>query len=449
MNQEWMKDLLETAKSRGFSDFEIYMESSKRFSTSVFKGELDKFSASEPSGISVRGIYNGKMGNAYTEKMDRESLNLLVEDCLTNAQISETEDISELFAPADSYPVLKPADSDLNAVTAADKIEMVKRAEAAAMKMDSRVDQVQNQYGDFSTKIAIVNSKGLNLECEMAMGYIYFAPIVKVGQETKNELAIHLFRNKDEIQAERIAEKSVAKTVKMLGAEILASGSYKTVMGGQPMASLIQVMASIFSAEAADKGLTYFKDKVGQQVASPLVNLVDNPHLEAGFATIPFDSEGVPTKEKRLIDKGELTGFLHNLKTARKFGVAPSGNGFKASFKTPVGISATNFFMEPGEETLSHLLGRVGEGLYITGLDGLHAGINAITGEFSLSCKGFKIEAGQLSAPVHQITVSGNYFDLLKAVEGVADDFAFEELDSIAVYGAPSVYVGNLVVAGK
>ena len=102
MIQEWMKDLLETAKSRGFSDFEIYMESSKRFSTSIFKGELDKFSASEPSGISVRGIYNGKMGNAYTEKMDKESLDLLVEDCLTNAQISETEDVTELFAPANA-----------------------------------------------------------------------------------------------------------------------------------------------------------------------------------------------------------------------------------------------------------------------------------------------------------------------------------------------------------
>lgn len=449
MDQEWVNALLEKAKEREFSDFEIYIESSKHFSISVFDGALDKFSSSQPYGISVRGIYNGKMGNAYTEKTDSEALELLVEDCLTNAEISETEEIVEIFAPAATYPELTEVISDLSEMTSNEKIDLLKNAEKMAMDLDSRVDQVQNKYGDASTKIGIFNSKGLSLEYETTMGYIYFAPIVKDGEETKNELVLHLFKNKEEIQANLIAKMAVEKTIEMMGAQILASGSYKTIISGKSMAELMEVMGNIFSAEAADKGLTHFKDQVGKMVASPLVTFIENPHLQNGFATMPFDSEGVPTQKKQIIDQGKLTGFLHNLKTAKKWNVAPTGNGFKSSFKSPIGISATNFYLEPGTETLESLMTCVGEGIYITALDGLNAGINAITGEFSLSCRGFKIENGDKTTPIHQMTVSGNYFDLLKSIEGIADDFAFEALDSIAVYGAPSVYVGKLVLSGK
>ena len=208
-------------------------------------------------------------------------------------------------------------------------------------------------------------------------------------------------------------------------------------------------MVSAFSAESADKGLTQLKDKVGEGIASPLIHIVEDPHLSGGFGSVPFDSEGVPTQKKRLVDGGQLTGFLHNLKTAKKFKVAPTGNGFKASYKSPVGIGATNFFIEPGEETLENLMMRLGSGVYLTELDGLHAGINPVTGEFSLSCRGFVIEAGHLGQAVNQITVSGNYFELLKQVEGVADDLSFEEVDSVSVYGAPSLYVKSLMISGE
>lgn len=449
MDQKWVNALLEKAKKRGFSDFEIYIESSKHFSISVFEGELDKFSSSQPYGISVRGIYNGKMGNAYTEKTDSAALDLLVEDCLTNAVISETEEIVEIFAPAATYPRLTESISDLNEMSSKEKIDLMKNAEKMAMDLDGRVDQVQNKYGDASTKIGIFNTKGLSLEYDTTMGYLYFAPIAKAGEETKNESVLHFFKNSQGVKADLIAKMAVEKTLKMMGAQILASGSYKTIISGKSMAELMNVMGAIFSAEAADKGLTHFKNQVGEMVASPLVTFVENPHLQDGFATMPFDSEGVPTQKKQLIDQGKLTGFLHNLKTAKKWHVPPTGNGFKASFKSPIGISATNFYLEPGTETLEKMMMRVEEGIYLTALDGLNAGINAITGEFSLSCRGFKIESGMKTTPIHQMTVSGNYFDVLKSIEGIADDFAFEALDSIAVYGAPSVYVGKLVLSGK
>lgn len=449
MEQQWIKKLLNAAKDKGFSDFEVYFESSKRFSISVYKGELDKFSASEPSGISVRGIYEGKMGNAYTEKLDEQSLAFLLEDCMSNAVINETEEMVLIYEPTGDCPVLDRPASNLSELSAAQKIEMLMEAERSASALEPNLDQVQNQYGDFATHIEIYNSKGLAVQDDHHMGYIYLSPIVKKGEEVKNEHSMGLFTRSEEICADSHMKNALAQTAAMFGAQILKSGSYETVFSNKAMSNLVEVMAGIFSAEAADKGLSAFKDKLGEVVASSMVTLVDDPHLAGGFASVPFDSEGVPTKRKALIDKGVLTGFMHNLKTAAKFGVQPTGNGFKASFKSPVGISGTNMFIEAGEHPLESLLTLAGSGLYITGLDGLHAGINGITGDFSLSCRGFEFKEGKLGGGVHQMTVSGNYFEMLKNIKGLGSDLVFDGMDSSAVYGAPSTYVGALVYAGQ
>ncbi len=449
MRPAWIKELLEIAKEKGFSDFEIYVEKSKRFSTSIYNGDLDKFSASEPAGVSVRGIFEGKMGNAYSEKMDIEALKLLVEDCKSNAIISEVAELPELFAPAKKYPELPVLAMDLQTVEPMTKIKKLEKGEADANAYDARVDQVENQYGDTYQVIDIINTRGLDLHHESGMGYAYFSPIVKEGDETKNEYVIKMFRNIAEWDEKAHAIESVEKTIAMVGASSIPSGTYKTVIAPNAMASLLQVMVSIFSGEAADKGLTYFKDKVGEKVASDLVTIVDDPHLQGGFATVPFDSEGVPTQMKNLIEKGQMMGFVHNLKTAKKLGVAPTGNGFKASFKSSVGISVTNFYLKPGTATLNEICQFVEEGIYLTALDGLHAGINAVTGDFSLSCRGFVIEKGQRTRAVNQCTVSGNFFKMLCAIDKIGSDFSFEEIESNAIYGAASVSVGPLVYAGQ
>lgn len=449
MRPVWIKELLEIAKEEGFSDFEIYTEKSKRFSASIYKGALDKFSSSEPAGISVRGIYNGKMGNAYSEKMDAEALKLLVEDCKSNALISEVAELPELFAPAGEYPELPIQPMNLQSVEPMVKIKKLEKGEAQANAYDARVDQVENRYGDAYQVIDIINTRGLDLHYESGMGYAYFSPIVKDGDETKNEYVIKIFRNFEEWDELAHALESIEKTIAMIGATSIPSGAYKTLIAPHAMANLLQVMVSIFSAESADKGLTYFKDKVGEKVASELVTIIDDPHFPGGFATVPFDSEGVPTQTKTLIEKGQMMGFVHNLKTAKKFGVPPTGNGFKASFKSSVGISVTNFYLKPGTETLEEMTQFIGDGIYITALDGLHAGINSVTGDFSLSCRGFMIEKGQRTRPVNQCTVSGNFFKMLCAIDKIGSDFSFEEMESNAVYGASSVSVGSLVYAGQ
>ena len=214
------------------------------------------------------------------------------------------------------------------------------------------------------------------------------------------------------------------------------------------MCDLLDSFESMFSADAAQKGLSLLAGREGETVASPLVTIVDDPMAKNALCRSAFDDEGVPGEATTVVEKGVLKSLLHNLKTARKAGCRTTGNASKAGAASPVGVAASNFFICPGEGTRDELLEQMGEGLYITGVSGLHAGCNPVSGSFSLLARGFLVEGGRMIKPVEQITLSGLFLDLLKKVERVGGDFAFD-MPGGSTFGSPSLLIGKLPVAGK
>ena len=211
------------------------------------------------------------------------------------------------------------------------------------------------------------------------------------------------------------------------------------------MSSILETFTSPFNADVAQKGMSLLKGKEGEIIASDKVTIIDNPLMKDGLASVGFDDEGVATYKKEIIKDGKLITLMHNLKTAYKQGVKTTGNGFKASYSSPVSISPTNFYIEPGTKSLEELFKGVNDGLYITEVGGLHAGANSVSGDFSLVCKGFLIEEGNKGKPVEEITVAGNFFNLLKDIEEVGADLKFP----MSSVGSPSVIIRELSVAGK
>lgn len=252
-------------------------------------------------------------------------------------------------------------------------------------------------------------------------------------------------KNLGEVKPEVIAKQGLEEALSKIGGKSIPSGKYKMIINNEAMVSLLGTFSSIFNAEQVQKGLSLLKGKEGEIIASDIVTLVDDPHLEDGLGTTSFDDEGVATYKKEIITKGKLNTFLYNLKTAHKAGVKSTGNGFKSSYASIVGISATNFYIEPGKKSFDELCEEVKDGVIITDFAGLHSGASAVTGDFSLAAKGFMIEDGKKSFPVEQITVAGNFFTLLKDIEEVGSDLKFP-MSSI---GCPSVVVKELSVAGK
>lgn len=453
MKKKWMEEALRRASDYGFEALEVYAESGSHFSVKVFEGDIDTFNLATSAGVSVRGIADGKMGYAFTEILETEAdLETLLKSCRDNAAINESELEPVLYRPSaeTSYKEVERTPSTFFETSPAEKTKALIDLESEMLERFPLISKINyNLYSEGRGRVEIRNTLGLDLAYESDLAYTVFAPIVRQGEETRNEHKFGLMRHFDPELLRSVAVEAAEASAAMLGAATVPSGEYRAALRYDAAVSLFEAMVSIFSAEAVEKGLSALKGKLGERIASDCLSIVENPHLKDGPASAPFDSEGVPTQLKRVVDQGVLTTFFHNLRTAAKSGVAATGNGFRGSYKSSVGIAPTNFYIEPGQVSADGLIQGIGTGLLITAFDGLHAGLNAISGDFSLSARGFKIEDGKVGGPVTQITAAGNFFELLKGIQAVANDLKFESVGGNSAFGAPTLNVGVLSISGS
>lgn len=445
----WKDTLFKLGKEAGFSEIELYMESGDQFEATVFEGQVSKYSISQSSGLAFRGILNGKMGYAYTEVLSEAAIKQLVEDAKSGAEVMETEESVFLYDVQDAYSKLDLYEPAYEAVLAKEKLDFLFEVEKAALAMDERVYKVMyNLFGDSSERVEIANTLGLDCREKRNAAFAYVSVVVKSGDEQKTGGKFVFGTDFKTYDPQLIAGEAVEEALKQLGAQSIPSGDYTLLLRGKESANLLQCFAGAFSAENVHKNLSKLKGKLEHQVAAADITLVDNPHKTNGMASRGFDSEGVATQVKNVIDKGTLKTFLHNLKTAHVDGLVSTGNGVKSSFKSSVGIAPSNFYIEPGTETLEAMIASIEKGVYITGLQGLHSGANGITGEFSIQANGFLIEEGKVVKPVSQITIAGNYFEMLMQVDQIGEDLQFALPSGASSFGSPALRVTKIAVSG-
>lgn len=441
------KDLLfEKAKLEGFEECEIYFSNGENISISVYEGEVEKYNLDKSFGLSFRGKINEKMGYSYTEIMDEVAIEMLVKNAKEGALAIENDDTQFIYEGDDNYDTVKTFSEEIDNIDAKRLIDIALDLEKEAKEYNDKVVNISGCKVSYSSSnYGIYNTKGLELNNKGNLLLGYVVPIVKDNEDKYDGMGYATALSLKDLDPKIIAKEGVEDALSKIGGKSISSGKYKTIINNEAMVSLISTFSDIFSADSAQKGLSLLKGKEGEVIASSIVTIVDDPLLNDGLASTPFDDEGVATYKKKIVSDGKLITLLHNLKTANKANVATTGNGFKASYASPVGISPTNFYIEKGSQSLQDLMNEVGEGLMVTDFAGLHSGANAITGDFSLAAKGFYIKYGKKAFPVEQITVAGNYFDLLKDIEAIGNDLKFP-LSSV---GSPSVIVKELSVAGK
>ncbi len=447
--QEFKDRVFAAGQAAGLEDMEIYVSKSKTFSTCVFHKEVDDYTVSVEQGVGFRARFSGKVGYAYVEILDQDSVDLLISGAKANAQIIESDDEIEFFEGSPRYPEVIAYNRSLEAISAEEKIEFAKALESEAFATDERVSMVNYAVTGYSeTEVYMANTKGLEQSFERNGAVSFVSAVVREGEQIKTGMRMMFGNNWGEFDAERLAQDAVREATSLLGAKSVPSGNYPILLRHDVARDLLSTFASVFSAEAVQKGLSLLEGRLGQQIASPRLTLVDDPLLKNGGASASFDGEGVATRTKKVIEAGQLTTFLHNLKTAKKDGVESTGNASRPSFKSPVGISPTNFFIEPGTLTYDELVTKMGDGIIIIDVQGLHSGANPVSGDFSLGAYGYLVENGQIVGPVEQITVAGNFFEVLETVEEIGSDLEFGSPGSRGHVGSPTLLIRHLSIAG-
>lgn len=431
-----------------FEESEIFKVESENLKIGIFKGELDKFGFSNTIGVSLRGVLNGSPGYSYTEAIDDKSIDILLEGALSSAGSVETDTRLTLPEAGESYCTMPVLDKKLDSMTTEDKIQVMLQLEEKTLSMDSRIKSVQECiYQEFKSRRLIKNSKGLDLEHDDEAGFAYISVVARNKSDTKTGSSYRLFRDPKKIDTDEMSKEAADEAVSMLGASPVDSGMYSVVIRYNVFAELLEAFSPIFSADNVQKGLSGLKGKLEKKIASSGVMLIDDPFHEAGFSGSSFDDEGTQTSRKLLVERGVLKTYLHNIRTAGRDMTASTGNGFRASYKSAVGVSPTNFYMEPGDFELEQLMAKAEGGILITMVAGIHSGLDTVSGDFSVQAQGYMIEKGKKGDPVNGITISGNFFEMLSNIEAIGSDLRFI-LPGNGHFGSPSVLVNKISISG-
>jgi PmbA protein len=432
---------------KGITEYELYYQLGESTCVGIFQQEVNQFTSSMDGGLCFRCVVDGKLGYASTEDLNPEGAAELVDRAADNAKVLECEDPVILGQGGQEYTALERKLYDLPDTAAL--IQTALDAQKAVYAVDERVvDGTSTQCLSEMNKLGIWNSKGLDLSYVNHIAGLVVAAVVSDGTEGANDGKIRLGAL-DTIDVQALAAETVSGALEKLGGEVAPTGVCPVVFDPKAMAELLHTFSSVFSAEAAQKGLSALADKEGQMVASECVSIMDDPFHPDSPMPIPFDAEGSPTHAKAVVEGGVLRTLLHNLKTAAKAGVTTTGNAAKGGYKAPIGVRPFSMYIAGGELTVEQVLEKAGQGVYIDALQGTHAGTDPVSGDFSIQSTGYLIRDGRKTTRIKGFTVAGNFYELLKNITAVADDAHLPSPLGMTAYGAPTVLVETLSIAGK
>ena len=438
------KKVFDKAQAEGMEALELYVSEERNLSFSLFRGELDSYNISDSRVIEARGIYEGKIGYATSEKADSTTPDYLIGHIKQNARLTNSDDKSIIFRGSEKYRRKSVFSKKLQDTPVEEKIRLAKEFHTAVTSRNDKIREVEISYQESTEAVTLTNSYGLKLNSK-ANSAVLFAQAVATDDtgETKSGMVFRLITDLNDFDINETAEKLVNDTVNQFGSGPCDSGKYRCVFSGNAFASLLGAFLQNLSSEEVQKNSSLLAGKLGEKVASSRLTVFEKP-LEKNASFRYFDDEGVATSNKTLIKNGTLQTYLYNLTTAANEGKASTGNGYK-SRDGKIGVGLRNVFVKPGTLTEEGLFEKAGEGVYITSISGLHAGMNPQSGNFSLIAQGYMVRDGKRAEPLSLITVAGNLFDVFAQIMAVGNN---QEL-RMNGYFVPSVLVKKISVSGK
>ena len=438
MNMELIKNAVaEAAKRFGAEEYELTISDREETGVEALKKEISAVSYSRSGAMTVRCVVGGKSGYASSELVTPEAAALIVETACDNARVLDDADQVGLFPGSEHYETSRDTVIELPSTDALK--ERALRMQELAYAADNKiVDGTQSFVSGMNISRDVMNSAGLQLHYEAGLVYQGLMAAVKDGEEASDDFCLTDISKKS---VEETVQKAVSGALSKLGADTVPSGKYNIIMDSATVCSLLERYASVFSARSAYLKTTLLAGKEGEQVANENVTLIDDPFYPEKFGHCPFDGEGVAVYAKNVIENGRLNTLLYNRMYAKLLNRETTGNAADATHIEPKGL-----YFAPGTLSNEALLQKLGDGLYLTSLQGLHAGANVQSGDFSLQADGFLVKDGRKAAPIKNFTVADNFYQLLKKVDTLSCEVKFGVGSD---FGSPEILFTGVAVSGK
>ena len=392
---------------------DLIVDQSDAISLKARNGQLEEHKVTSSRIFGLRVIKDEKVGTAYSEAADPDSLESLVEQALTNASYAAPEVHEKILANdarlSTDDAIFCPADS----ASTEDKIQLALSLELELASKDKVKNVPYNGVQDGTAERHVFSTAGLHASTRShscsAFAYALIEEDGKNAMEGSGQVA-RLFSDLDKTS---LIDKVYQDSIDMLDGEPVASAHYDVIFDKEMQVSLFNIFAVMFSGKSAKDGINPMRDKTGELIADPRLTLSDRPDNVHGFGYSLFDDEGTPSGSIELIKAGKLKSLIHNSMTASYFKTQSTGNA-KRGPRSALGVGLHQLEIAAGDAEDKELHG--GEYLMLTDLTGMHSGANAISGEFSFGASGYLCENGERFRSVRNVTVAGNFYKMLQNI---------------------------------
>lgn len=441
--QKTAECVLGMAAKKGNIKAEVFLLDSEDMTIEVADKQVENMKIAQERGLGLRVIKEGRLGYAYTSDMSKAALASVVDKAINNSQETKPDCNWDLPQRVSSYTPMNIYDEKIFQIPVEQKILLAQNIEDAAKGYDKRIAIIEKAvYQESCYSIIIQNSMGLSGEYQGSYCGAYAVVVGSENEDSQTGFAMHFGLKYEDICPSKIGQEAGEKAVRMLGAKMISSANMPIVFDPYIGTKFLGIMQTAFSAEAMQKGKSFYIGKEGMNVASPLITIIDDGTLPERLGTAPFDGEGVPTTRTVLLEEGCLKGFLHNQYTAAKSGVKSTGNGIRGTYKSTPEVGSTNLYIKAGEQSPQEILKEVKRGLYVTDILGMHTA-NPVSGDFSLGAAGLLIENGELTTPVKGVAIAGNLQEMLNDIDAVGNDLTY-----FIGKGSPTIRIKAMSISG-
>lgn len=416
--------------------YEIYIDESKSIELDSLKEELNFAKEEIDLGVGIRVLKDKKQGFAFTSNMDK--LTETATQAIENTKLTKVDE-NITFAEVEKVRAVKGVyDNKFNDLSLDESVEFLKDTISTAS--DSGCEVTGSGFSASEGRSLIVNSNGVSIEDEgTGFGLGLSVTIQKDGEiaTAYNSQSSRFF----DLDGEKLAEDVCNLAKSSLNTKPVETGDYDVALDYYAATGLLQTFIGAFNGENVLRGRSILKDKIGSEIASPTLSIIDNPLLEKGMYTAKCDGEGSVSRKTDLIENGVLSSFIYDLYNANKIGEKTTSNGLRGSYLTTPMISPTNLEFKFSE---MKDLSEIKRGVLTTSVLGAHTA-NPISGDFSVEASNaFKIENGELTDPINKAMISGNIFEIMETVEGLKS-----EIKQYGSYILPKLLVHDLRVVGQ
>jgi TldD protein len=459
ISEELLMKIIKRSLVNGGDHADVFVQHESPLAIQMEDNKIEKLVSGTDSGVGVRVVFGDRSSYAYSNDLSENSLAELA-DAVSSAVKEGKSGVRDIDLSRVKPTVDFKIKDDPRQVDISKKLKLVESANRAATGFSRNIKQVSITYRDLVQNVCIASSDGTIAEDErihtLALIHVIAADgdVLQTGYEPVGGLmGFELF---EEQPLDEIAVRAAQKAVAMLKAKKATCGRMPVVISSAAGGTMIhEAVGHGLEADLVQQGLSVYKGKVGQQIASPLITIIDDGTIGNKRGSFRFDDEGVASQKTVLVENGILKGYMHDRLTARRDGVIPTGNGRRQSYKYRPIPRMSNTLIAPGEGSPEDIVRSLDKGFYVKKMGG--GQVNTVTGEFVFEVsEGYMIEKGRVGEPVRGATLIGNGPEVLNSMDMVGNDLGFaigtcgKDSQGVPVSDAmPTVRIPEMVVGGE